>query len=102
MNTIPKPRLPPLSAPHRRHGLLVYVQSYKRTVASGWTLKIVDQYERSTLWDGEFSSDTEAFQEFSKAIHQKGIEIFLDAPRRFTEREKRVLSEILPEGIRRN
>lgn len=80
MNTTPKLRISPLSGPHQRHGVSVNVQIYKRADASGWTLEIVDQYARSTLWDAEFSSDTEAFREFLKTVNARGLESLLDRP----------------------
>ncbi|MEN3031053.1 hypothetical protein [Chromobacterium amazonense] len=41
---------------------------------TGWTLEIVDEYNNSTIFDGEFESDQEAFDLFLKEVEQEGIE----------------------------
>ncbi|WP_028452930.1 hypothetical protein [Chitinilyticum aquatile] len=44
---------------------------------SGWTLEVVDQYNNSTIFDGEFESDQDAFDLFLCEIREHGIESFI-------------------------
>lgn len=44
---------------------------------SGWTLEVVDQYNNSTVWDGEFNTDQEAFDLFLQEVREEGIEAMI-------------------------
>jgi len=44
---------------------------------TGWTLEVVDQYGNSTVWDGEFSTDKEAFDHFLEELKLDGIEALI-------------------------
>lgn len=44
---------------------------------TGWTLEVVDRYGNSTVWDGEFSTDQEAFDQFLNDLQQDGIEALI-------------------------
>jgi len=39
-----------------------------------WILEVVDKDNNSTVWDGEFESDDEAYREFQSALAEEGIE----------------------------
>lgn len=41
---------------------------------TNWTLEVVDQYNNSTVWDLEFNTDQEAFDQFLEVIAAEGIE----------------------------
>lgn len=47
---------------------------------TGWTLEVVDQYNNSTVYDGEFETDQEAFDLFLKEIREEGIEAMIGQP----------------------
>jgi len=44
---------------------------------TGWTAEVVDQYNNSTVWDGEFETDQAALDEVLKDIQEEGIEAFI-------------------------
>ena len=44
---------------------------------TGWTLEVVDQYNNSTVWDGEFSTDQEAFDLFVEEVKEEGIDALI-------------------------
>lgn len=44
---------------------------------TGWTLEVVDQYGNSTVWDGEFSTDQEALNQFLEDLKQDGIDALI-------------------------
>ena len=46
---------------------------------TGWTLEVVDPYGNSTVWDGEFNTDQEAFDLFleEKEIKAEGIDAMI-------------------------
>ena len=41
---------------------------------TGWTVEAVDEHGNSTVWDGEFANDQDAFDEVMKTIQKDGIE----------------------------
>lgn len=63
----------PLQQKYTSEGKTVEVCIY-RLPDTGWTLEIVDEYNNSTLFDGEFESDQEAFDLFLKEVEEEGIE----------------------------
>lgn len=44
---------------------------------TGWTLEVVDPYGNSTVWDGEFNTDQEAFDLFLEEIKAEGIDAMI-------------------------
>ena len=44
---------------------------------TGWTLEVVDQYGNSTVWDGEFDTDQEAFDLFLEELKEEGVEALI-------------------------
>ena len=63
----------PLQQKYTADGKTVEVCIY-RMRDSGWTLEIVDQYNNSTVYDGEFETDQDAFDLFLAEIKEEGIE----------------------------
>ncbi|AXE30580.1 hypothetical protein DK842_12105 [Chromobacterium phragmitis] len=63
----------PLQQKYTSEGKTVEVCIY-RLPDTGWTLEIVDEYNNSTIFDGEFESDQEAFDLFLKEVEEEGIE----------------------------
>lgn len=47
---------------------------------TGWTLEVVDDKGCSTVWDGEFNTDKEAFDQALAEITEVGISNFIDQP----------------------
>ena len=39
-----------------------------------WILEVVDEDGNSTVWDDQFATDDEAYQEFQHALAEEGIE----------------------------
>ena len=39
-----------------------------------WILEVVDKDDNSTVWDGEFEIDDEAYRELQSALAEEGIE----------------------------
>lgn len=66
----------PLTQQYTDEGQTVEVRIY-RLPNTGWTLEVVDQFNNSTVWDGEFSTDQQAFDEFQKDINEEGIEALI-------------------------
>ena len=63
----------PLQQKYTANGKTVEVCIY-RMPDSGWTLEIVDQHNNSTVYDGEFSTDQEAFDLFLEEVKTEGID----------------------------
>ncbi|OHX13893.1 hypothetical protein BI347_10510 [Chromobacterium sphagni] len=63
----------PLQQQYTVKGKTVEVCIY-RLPDTGWTLEIVDEYNNSIVFDGEFESDQKAFDLFLKEVEQEGIE----------------------------
>lgn len=63
----------PLQQHYTAEGKTVEVCIY-RFPDTGWTLEIVDQYNNSTVYDGEFNSDQDALDLFLKEVADEGIE----------------------------
>ena len=39
-----------------------------------WILEVVDEENNSTVWDDQFETDDEAFQEFERTLKEEGID----------------------------
>lgn len=39
-----------------------------------WILEVVDKDDNSTVWDGEFETDDEAYRELQSALAEEGVE----------------------------
>ena len=63
----------PLQQKYISEGKTVEVCIY-RLPDTGWTLEIVDHYNNSTVYDGEFTSDQEAFDFFLQEVKEEGID----------------------------
>jgi len=62
----------PLQQEYTSDGKTVEVCIY-RMPHTGWPLEVMDEYGNSTVWDGEFSTDQEAYDLFLKEIRTEGI-----------------------------
>ena len=56
-----------------RNGKTVQVEIYS-SGKNDWILEVVDEDNNSTVWDDEFKTDAEAFQEFERTLEEEGIE----------------------------
>ena len=65
----------PFSQQVTRNGVSVSVQIY-RTEDCGWILEIVDAEQTSHVWDDEFASDQQAFEEAMRAIEEEPLEFW--------------------------
>ncbi|CAO4137212.1 hypothetical protein [Methylorubrum extorquens] len=74
--------LSPLSGRVTRDGVTVQVHIYRFADADeGWTLEVVDHEDGSTVWDGLFDTDVEAYEAFERCLREDGIRTFTeDAP----------------------
>lgn len=66
----------PMSGQLTESGKSVTVDIY-RGENEGWILEIVDEFDNSTVWEDEFSSDAEAIKEARAAIEAEGIDAFI-------------------------
>jgi hypothetical protein len=66
----------PLQQKYTAQGKTVEVCIY-RMPDTGWTLEVVDQYNNSIVWDGEFNTDQEAFDLFLEEVSTEGIEAMI-------------------------
>ncbi len=66
----------PLQQRYTSEGQTVEVCIY-RMPDTGWTLEVVDQYGNSTVWDGEFDTDQEAFDLFLGELKEEGVEAMI-------------------------
>ncbi|WP_348944430.1 hypothetical protein ABHF33_13490 [Chitinibacter sp. FCG-7] len=66
----------PLTQKYTSNGKTVEICIY-RMPDTGWTLEVVDQYNNSTVWDGEFETDQQALDCFFREIQQDGIEAMI-------------------------
>jgi len=58
--------------PVTRNGLTVNVEIYS-SGKNDWILEVVDEDNNSTVWDDQFETDDEAFQEFERTLKEEGI-----------------------------
>jgi len=64
-----------------RDGITVRVEIYRLAGSDeGWSLEVVDREGGSTVWDGTFSSDKDAYAEFHQTLEAEGIRTFLVFP----------------------
>ena len=56
-----------------RNGQTVKVEIYS-SGKNDWILEVVDKDNNSTVWDDQFDTDDEAFQEFERTLKEEGIE----------------------------
>ena len=63
----------PLQQYYTAAGKTVEVCIY-RFPDTGWTLEVVDEFNNSIVYDGEFSSDQEAWDLFLQEVQAEGIE----------------------------
>lgn len=45
-----------------------------------WILEVVDEFNNSTVWDDQFESDKEAFEEVENTIKEEGIQSLIGEP----------------------
>ena len=72
----------PLSGRVTRDGVTVQVHIYRFAgTDEEWTLEVVDHEDGSTVWEGSFETDVEAYEAFEQCIREDGIRTFTeDAP----------------------
>jgi hypothetical protein len=56
-----------------RNGRTINVEIYS-SGKKDWILEVVDEDNNSTVWDDQFETDDEAFQEFERTLKEEGIE----------------------------
>lgn len=66
----------PLQQIYADGGKTVAIHIY-RTPDTGWTLEVVDQYNNSTVWEGEFETDREALDLAIQELREEGIDAFI-------------------------
>jgi hypothetical protein len=69
----------PLNQTYTADGRSVEIHIY-RMPHTGWTLEVVDDLNKSTVWDGEFATDQEALDTAMAEINAEGIEAFIARP----------------------
>ena len=70
----------PLSGPVTRDGITVSVEIYRlRNGGEGWSLEVVDAENTSTVWDGTFPTDQDAYREFQRGLEAEGLSGLLEA-----------------------
>jgi hypothetical protein len=62
----------PLQRTFSSDGETVEIAIY-RLPNTGWTLEVVDRFNNSTVWNGEFATDQAALDEFMKDLAAEGI-----------------------------
>lgn len=71
----------PLCGDVARDGVTVRVEIYRLAGREeGWSLEVVDQEGASTVWDGLFATDQEAYVEFQRTLEVEGIRSFAERP----------------------
>ena len=63
----------PLSRECEIGGHTVKVEIYG-SGKNDWILEVVDEDGNSTVWDGTFKTDREAFEELERTVEEEGIE----------------------------
>jgi hypothetical protein len=70
----------PLSGRVTRDGITVSVEIYRlRNGSEGWSLEVVDVENTSTVWDGTFPTDQDAYREFQRGLEAEGLSALLEA-----------------------
>lgn len=71
----------PLSGRIERDGQAISVEIYRISGGNApWTLEVVDQQCRSTVWDAPFATDQEAYRAFFLSLETHGIASFSSDP----------------------
>lgn len=81
-DTDPEIIISPLSQPFYSDGEMVFIEIYRLETESKWALEIEDEFNNTTLWDEEFSSDQDAFITARDAIFNDGIRAFIRSENR--------------------
>ena len=67
----------PLSGIVTRDGVAVRVEIYRLVEGDeSWTLEVIDNEGRSTVWEDRFATDKEAYAEFCQTLEVEGIRSF--------------------------
>lgn len=66
----------PLQQPYVEDGKRVEIYIY-RMAHTGWTLEVVDEFNGSTVWDGEFETDQEALELALSELAEDGIDAYI-------------------------
>lgn len=66
----------PLQQRYSADGKTVEVCIY-RLPHTGWALEIVDEHNNSTVYDGEFESDEDAWALFLQEVQKEGIDAMI-------------------------
>jgi hypothetical protein len=61
-----------------KDGVTVEVSIVRLENETRWSMDVVDPSGGSTVWDDQFSSDEEAYEEFELTVAKEGIRTFLD------------------------
>ncbi len=69
----------PLSQSYTAEGETIEVSIY-RLRNSKWTLEVTDAQGTHTVWDDEFNSDKDAWDEFLRDVTENGIAQFIAKP----------------------
>jgi hypothetical protein len=74
----------PLNGEYTKDGVTVRLEIYRLPRWSkGWALEVIHHEGGSTIWDGTFASDRDAYREFRMTLATEGISAFLnDSPGR--------------------
>ncbi|MDO9426041.1 MAG: hypothetical protein Q7T93_04350 [Methylobacterium sp.] len=59
------------------HTVKIYIYRFAGT-ADNWTVEIVDSAGHTTVWDGRFPDDLEAYNAFIRAVDAGGMSQFLE------------------------
>jgi len=68
-------KMSPLCQSFSRDGLTVHINIFEDN-EGGWLLKVVDEYNNTTLWDDSFKTDKDALNEAIITINAEGIDSF--------------------------
>lgn len=79
MNEEYKLEMSPLCQDITDKGKKVRVEIY-RGGGSDWHLEVVDEFGNSTVWDDQFPTDAEAFEEAKATIEIEGIGALIGNP----------------------
>ena len=67
-----------LSGPVTRDDVNVEVLIVRLEHETTWTLEVVNDAGTSIVWDDQFPSDSDAYQEFLRTVAEEGMQAFLD------------------------
>ena len=80
-NDTPEIESSPLCRSVTREGITVRVEIYRLAGRDeGWSLEVIDQGGRSTVWDDTFANDQDAYAEFSRTLESEGIRALAEPP----------------------